>query len=248
MKQVILGIKFALSYFTVLPIHFGANDDLSQPKVLSNMLLTLPFIGLLLSALTLGIFVSFESLGWLAAIIASVLYMALYGFIHTEAIIDVTDAVYAKHSGKDPYAIIKEPGVGAMGVLYGVSFLLLKIAALSTLLMYHLFIPFMAIAAISRISLLVLIRTYEFRSSFVSQLKESLYFVPLTVLLLIYGALAWWFLSWPGLALFGLGIVSALLLSTLAKKTLGFINGDVLGMSLEGVEFILILAVLLACI
>lgn len=246
MKQILLGIKFALSYFTALPIRFGANDDLSQPKVLSSMLLALPLVGLLLSAITLGIFVTVEPLGWLAAILASVMYMALYGFIHTEAIIDVADAIYAKHSGKDPYVVIKEPSVGAMGVLYGVSFLILKISALSYLLMHHLFLPFVAIATISRISLLVLIHLHDFRSSFVSQLKESLHLRPLIILIFIYGTLGWWFLSWHSIALFGLGIVSALLLSSLAKKALGFINGDVLGMSLEGVELLLIFAFLLA--
>lgn len=246
MKQSILGIKFALSYFTILPIRFGVNDDLSRPKVLLSMLLTLPFVGLLLSSLAIGVFVALESLGWLAAIIAGVMYMALYGFIHTEAIIDVADAIYAKHSGKDSYVIIKEPSVGAMGVLYGVSFLILKISALSYLLMHHLFLPFMAIAAISRISLLVLIRAYEFRSSFVSQLKESLPFLPLAIVVSLYTALGGWFLSWHFMALFGIGIASAMTLSSLAKRSLGFINGDVLGISLEGVELILILAVLLA--
>jgi len=245
-NQIYLGIKFALSYFTALPIRFGTNDDLSSPKVLASMLLALPFVGLLLSGLTLGIFVTFEPLGWLAAILASVMYMALYGFIHTEAIIDVADAIYAKHSGKDPYIVIKEPSIGAMGALYGVGFLILKISALSYLLMHHLFIPFMAIAAISRISLLVLILLHEFRSSFVSQLKKSLHVVPLVMVISCYTALGWWFLSWHFLALFGIGIASALLLCALAKKALGFINGDVLGMSLEGVELLLIFAVLLA--
>ncbi|MDQ1298416.1 MAG: adenosylcobinamide-GDP ribazoletransferase [Campylobacterota bacterium] len=246
MKHIILGIKFALSYFTALPIRFGANDDLSHPKVLLSMLLALPFVGLLLSTIMIGVFVALEPLGWLAAIIAGVMYMALYGFIHTEAIIDVADAVYAKHSGKDPYVIIKEPSVGAMGVLYGVSFLILKISALSYLLMHHLFLPFMAIAAISRISLLVLIRAYAFRSLFVSQLKENLPLLPLAIVISLYTALGGWFFSWHFMALLGIGIASALALSALAKRSLGFINGDVLGMSLEGVELILMLAVLLA--
>lgn len=246
MKQIYLGIKFALSYFTALPVRFGINDDLSHPQVLLSMLLTLPFVGLLLSAISIGLFVALEPLQWLAAIIAGVMYMALYGFIHTEAIIDVADAVYAKHSGKDPYVIIKEPSVGAMGVLYGISFLILKITALSYLLMHHLFLPFMAIAAISRISLLVLIHTYEFRSSFVSQLKKSLHFLPLVILISLYTGLGCWFLSWHFIALFGIGIASALLLSILAKRSLGFANGDVLGMSLEGVELILMITVLRA--
>jgi adenosylcobinamide-GDP ribazoletransferase len=242
-----LGIKFALSYFTLLPIRFRENDDLSHPRVLKSMLLSLPFVGALLAGLSIALFMGLESLGWLGALIAAVAYMVLYGFIHTEAVIDVADALYAAHGGKDPYEIIKDPTVGAMGVLYGVSFTLLKIAALSTLLMHHLFLPFIAIAVISRISVLVLIRTYDFRSSFVSQLRGNLRLFPLILLITICGALGFYLLSWLFLALFIVGVLTTLLLSFLAKKSLGFINGDVLGMSLEGVELILIITVLLTC-
>ncbi len=35
--------------------------------------------------------------------------------------IDVVDAIYAKLGGKDSYKVIKEPTVGAMGVLYAFS-------------------------------------------------------------------------------------------------------------------------------
>lgn len=209
------------------------------------MLYALPVIGLFLSAVSVGLFTLLEPLQWLGAIIAAVAYMVMYGFIHTEAIIDVADALYAAHSGKDPYVIIKEPGVGAMGVLYGVSFLLLKIAALSTLLMHHLFLPFITIAVISRLGLLVLIRTYDFRSSFVTQLHLNLRIFPLIFLIAVCGTLGLYLLSWYFLLLFVIGIVTALLLSTLAKKSLGFINGDVLGMSLEAVELILLLTALL---
>ena len=209
------------------------------------MLYTLPLIGLLLASLSIGLFTLLEPLQWLGAIIAATAYMVMYGFIHTEAIIDVADALYASHSGKDPYLIIKEPNVGAMGVLYGTSFLILKIAALSTLLMHHFFVPFIAIAMISRIALLVLIKHHDFRSSFVSKLHNSLFALPLFVVISLYLSVGFCLLSSPFFSLLFIGILSALTLSALTKKSLGFINGDVLGMSLEGVELILILAVLL---
>lgn len=244
MNNLWLGIKFALSYFTVFPVPFRETDDLSDPRVLRTMLATLPLIGLILSGLSLGIFLALESLGWLGALIAAVAYMAFYGFIHTEAIIDVADAAYAAHSGKDPYAIIKEPTVGAMGVLYGTGFLILKVAALSTLLMHHLFWPFVAIALISRLGLLWLVTTREFRSSFVSQLRDSLPMRPLIVLGALYTAAGVWFLSWPFIPLLGCGIAIALLLAALMKRSLGFLNGDTLGASLEGVELLLMIGVL----
>ncbi|MFZ2891167.1 adenosylcobinamide-GDP ribazoletransferase [Sulfuricurvum sp.] len=247
MKKIYLGIKFALSYFTFLPIPFHPKDDLSHPRVLKTMMLSLPFVGALLALLCIGTFTVLESLGWLGALIAAVIYMVLYGFIHTEAVMDVIDAMYAAHSGKDPYVIIKDPTVGAMGVLYGVSFTLLKITALATLLMHHLFLPFIALAVISRIALLVLIRIYHFRSPFVSQLHEHLRVFPLLILIAICIGIGFYFLSWNFFILFSIGILTALLLSNLTKKSLGFINGDVLGMSLEGSELLLILTTLLLC-
>jgi len=246
-NNIYLGIKFSLSYFTILPIRFDAEDDLSHPRVLKTMLLSLPFVGALLSGLSIALFMGLESLGWLGALIAAVAYMVLYGFIHTEAVIDVADALYATHSGKDPYEIIKDPTVGAMGVLYGVSFTLLKIAALATLLMHHLFLPFIAIAVISRLLLLVLIRTYDFRSSFVSQLHANLRIFPLVLVIGLFGALGFYLLSWNVLLLFVVGVLTAFFLSSFTKKSLGFINGDVLGMSLEGSELILIITLLLTC-
>lgn len=245
MNKIILGIKFALSYFTLLPVRFDESDDLSHPRVLKSMMLSLPFAGVLLASLSTIAFAALEPLGWLGALIAAVAYMVLYGFIHTEAVIDVADAVHAAHSGKDPYAIIKDPTVGAMGVLYGVSFTLLKIAALSTLLMHHQFLPFIAIALISRLSLLILIRTNEFRSSFVTQLHDNLRVAPLILLIIVCSGVGFYALSWNFLTLFVTGAFTALLLSYLVKKSLGFMNGDVLGMSLEGVELVLMVAVLL---
>ena len=246
MNKILLGIKFSLSYFTLLPIRFHANDDLSHPRVLKVMLLSLPFVGALLAGLSIALFLGLESLGWLGGLIAAVAYMMMYGFIHTEAVIDVADAVYAAHCGKDPYEIIKDPTVGAMGVLYGVSFLILKVAVLSTLLIHHLFVPFIAIAVISRLGLLVLIRMYDFRSSFVSQLHANCSIFPLVLVISLLGVLGFYFLSWNIFPFFGVGMATAFFLSYRTKKVLGFINGDVLGMSLEGVEFVLMM-VLLTC-
>lgn len=245
MKPTYLGIKFALSYFTLLPVRFRESDDLSHPRTLETMVLTLPLIGVVLASLTIALFGVIEPLGWLGALIAAVTYMMLYGFIHTEAILDVADALYAAHSGKDPYVIIKEPTVGAMGVLYGGGFLILKLAALSTLLMHHYFLPFIAIALISRFGLVFLIHYCDFRSSFVSQLHESVRFLP-TVLLVVFCVwIGFYTLSWLFTGLFFLGILSSFFLSHLAKKSLGFINGDVLGMALEVTELILFITVLL---
>lgn len=240
MKSLWLGIKFSLGYFTLVPVRFGENDDLSSPAVLRTMLLSLPAVGALLAAVSVALYLLLEPLGWFAAVAAAVFYMFLYGFIHTEAIIDVADAAYAAHSGKDPYQVIKEPTVGAMGVLYGAGFMILKTAALATLLSHHLFWEFAAISLISRLGLAWLVRVMTFRSVFVSQLRESFAWLHLLGATVLFGLLLFGGLGWAFAPLLGGGVAAVFLLAFLMQRSLGFLNGDTLGASLEGCELILI--------
>lgn len=246
MTNAYLGLKFALSYFTLLPIRFGRDDDLSHPRVLEAMLLTLPLVGVLLSSLSIGLAEALHALGWLGALIAAVAYMALYGFIHTEAVIDVADAVHAAHGGKDPYTVIKEPTVGAMGVLYGAAFLLLKTAVLTYLLLHRLYLPFLAIAMLSRLNLAILIHAFAFRSSFVTALRAGLRRVPLAGAALLYTAAGVTAGGAPFLLLASAGLAVSLGVFVMVRRTLGFANGDLLGTSLEVTELLLMLGVLIA--
>ena len=242
MKSFYLGLKFAFSYFSVLPIKFQESDNLEKKEVLASMLFFLPLVGFTLGSLTLIIFFFIAHLEWYGAIFSAVVYMMLYGFIHTEAVIDVADAIYASHSGKDAYAIIKEPTVGAMGVLYSIGFVLLKVAGVVYLLTNNLLMEFIAVLIVSRLSLLMLFRVHEFKSSFATLLKESLsnrYILSAFIIFTILGTL----LMSSFIFLLLIGLIFALLISLLIKSKIGFVNGDVLGTTLESVEILLFLVV-----
>ncbi len=244
MNNFYLGIKFALSYFTLLPVRFRESDDLSSPAVLRTMLFALPAIGLLLAGMSIALFLALEPLGWAGALIAAGAYMILYGFLHTEAVIDVADAIHAAHGGKDPYEVIKEPTVGAMGVLYGTMSVLIKTALLASLLMHQHFAAFAAVAMISRLGLLAILSFFAFRSTFVSQLRTSFGKTVLLGAIAVYSLVGFWLLSWPFAVALGSGVALALLIELLLRRALGFLNGDTLGASLEGVEILLILGFL----
>jgi adenosylcobinamide-GDP ribazoletransferase len=98
--------------------------------------------------------------------------MMLYGFLHTEAIMDVADALYAAHSGKDAYTIIKEPTVGAMGVLWAGCMVLMKVAGITYLLLHGEYALFLSILLISRLGLLLLFFTKKFSSTFITKMQE----------------------------------------------------------------------------
>ena len=167
-----LGLKFAFSYFSVLPIKFSNADDLSTKPVLGSMLFFFPLVGMVLGLMSIGLYGLLEPLKWYASLLSAVLYMLLYGFIHLEAVMDVADAIYASHSGKDAYAIIKDPTVGAMGVLYSIAAVLLKVAGTCYLLLHGFIWEFVSILVISRLSLLLLFYVHDFHSTFSTGLKK----------------------------------------------------------------------------
>jgi adenosylcobinamide-GDP ribazoletransferase len=243
-KDLYLGFKFSFSYFSILPISFKNSDDLSQEKVLAFMLFFLPLVGLILGLITLILFSFLSDLTWFGALISAISYMMLYGFLHTEAVIDVADAIYASHSGKDAYKIIKEPTVGAMGVLFSTAIIFLKIAGIIFLFMHDLLMEFIAILIISRLSLLFLFEVHDFHSAFATQLKNSFSKTYLLSSFFLFSCVGTLLIS-NFITLLLIGLLLALFISFVIKSKIGFVNGDVLGATLEGVEVLLFIIVAL---
>jgi len=236
-----LGLKFMFSYFTILPVRFKESDDLSKPAILASMLFWLPVGGLVLGTLSLLLYRILFPLEWVAGVVAAVAYMMLYGFLHTEAIMDVADALYAKHAGKDAFAVIKESTVGAMGVLWAVALMLLKVSAIVFLLSYEAYGLFLSALIISRLGLLLLFFTQTFRSSFITTMQrgfEKSYFAGS---LLLFGTIGTLLSGWHFFMLLLIGLGVAYFIATTLAKKLGFMNGDVLGTTLESTEIILML-------
>ena len=242
LKRLYLGFKFSFSYFSILPISFKISDNLSHKEVLASMLFFLPLVGLVLGFGTIILFSFLINLTWFAALISAIIYMVLYGFLHTEAVCDVADAIYASHSGKDAYKIIKEPTVGAMGVLFSTAIILLKVAGIVFLFLNNYLMEFIAILIISRLSLLLLFEVHEFRSSFATELKNAFtkpYLLSSFIIFSIIGIM----LINNFMPLLLIGLILALLISYIIKSKIGFVNGDVLGATLEGVEVLLFMVV-----
>jgi len=241
-RNLYLGLKFAFSYFSILPVRFKSSDDLASKEVLGAMLFFFPLVGIVLGLLTVGLFQLLETLGWYGAVLSAAAYMVFYGFIHTEAVIDVADALYASHSGKDAYEVIKDPAAGAMGVLWGITVVLLKGAGTVFLLMHHLFAEFIAILTISRMALLVLFYTQRFRSSFLTQLKHALTSAYLWSALLLFTLAGLLTAGMHFIVLLFMGLLLSYLTAVAMERKLGFINGDVIGTTLESTETVLFAA------
>lgn len=244
LNDIKLGLKFSFSYFSILPINFKKDDDLSKKDILNYMLFFFPFVGFILGLITLVILNLTSNLDWLSSIIAAVIYMVLYGFLHTEAILDVVDAIYAKHSNKDPYEVIKDPTVGAMGVLYSLTFVILKISFLVFLFINHLELYLLVVLMLSRLMVLYNIKLFDFKSSFVETLKKSLSSNCLIFSTAFVFIISLFIIGFKFLWLFIISFIFLISIVNLLKRNLGFLNGDIIGASLELNELFMLFIVL----
>ncbi len=225
--RYLFDIKFAFSFFSILPVKFKDSDDFKNSK----MILFLPLVGLVLGVISILPYVMIENL--LFAIFSALLYLFLYGFLHLEAVVDVVDGIYAKMSGKDAYRVLKESSVGAIGVLWGASYLFLKVVGFSYLLYYERYFDILAVLVFSRAILAYMIVNESFKSSFIDSLKEGVSKKELFVMMALVVAVFIKFI-WLFAVLFLVGVV----LLKEAEKRLGFKNGDVLGFVLESIEIV----------
>jgi adenosylcobinamide-GDP ribazoletransferase len=240
MKQILNAFYFALSYFSIIPVF------VKEMKIDNNTykyaLALLPLVGAILASLVIGLNILLSEFfnPLYAAFVASVVYLALYGFLHLEAICDVVDAWFASYSGKDPYSIMKDPTIGAIGALYAFSFVLLKVGISTYVLYEQQYALFFVVLVFSRLNFMYLLQFFKFsKDSFLSLAFQSAGVGKLKIYTLSYVVLV--LILLPS-ALFLL-LVSMLsfyfVLKTLNKK-FSFVNGDCLGFTLEHTELILL--------
>ena len=240
MKQILNAFFFALSYFSIIPV-FVKNMEINNDTY-KYTLLILPLVGAILASLVIGLNLAliefFNPL--YASFVCAVVYLALYGFIHTEAIIDVVDAWFASYSGKDAYKIMKESTIGAIGALYGFSFVLLKVGIITYVLYEKQYILFLIVCVFSRLNLIYLLGYFKFsKDSFLSLAFQHGGVLQLKIFALIYLVLAFIF-GTNVLLLFILSLASFYFILKILNNKFGFVNGDCLGFTLEHTELILL--------
>jgi len=223
MNDFLKGIIYSISYFSIIPIQnksFEANK-----KFYKGVIFGLPFVGFILAIFLSALYILLTNImpSWYAAIISSILYLFSYGFIHLEAVSDTIDGWYASLSNKDTYEVMKEPQAGAIGAIGTFCFILLKVIALSVLLLQEQYIFIITALILSRLSILfALDLKFHEKSSFILSMQDS--FNVSVLLKLIF---------------LPINILSKIILNKI-KKRIGFLNGDSLGFSIELIEIILL--------
>jgi adenosylcobinamide-GDP ribazoletransferase len=242
MRAFFEGFILSISFFTKLPTPYMVKNI--TDKTYKYLTLTIPLNGLILATLTIGFYsflVNFSShpIYEVTALLASVFYLFLYGFLHLEAVADVIDAYYGSHSGKDVREILKDSHVGALGAIGTFCFILVKVAGLSYLLISEQYLGIFAVLFLSRALIVASIYRFEFHheSKFIEALKKpldkaSMVVFSLFVLFVMFG------LGYPLFILAGL--LFTYMLQKWLLKYIGFLNGDGLGFIIEMNELLFI--------
>ena len=126
-------LRLSLSFLTILPAAHGLAPD---PRAISNSRAFFPLTGLLL-----GVLLVLVELGaarvfpvyLTAGVLLAVLVAATRG-LHLDGLMDVCDALFGGATRERRLEIMKDPHLGAFGVVGGVTILVLKYAAFLALL------------------------------------------------------------------------------------------------------------------
>lgn len=241
--NIVNGFLQSFSFFSILPIR---PKKVTPNKEFYNvMLFTMPFVGLVLGFITVLIFGLLQNYFALpyAAFISAAVYLALYGFLHLEAVSDVIDAWYASLSGKDVTKVMKEPQVGAIGAIGTTVIVALKLAAITYLFINDNTSMFLAAIVLSRFAGIVGLGVFDFKKGgeFTVKLSESAGFGLIFLAAVFYLS----FLAFPLAMSYVCTMTIFAVLFTLfvlykLDKKFGFVNGDCIGFTIVVTEILLL--------
>ena len=201
-----------------------------------------PFVGLVIGAITWLAWkgASLVLPAWVAGVVTLVVWVVLTGGLHLDGLADCCDGLLASTSVERRLEIMKDPRVGAFGVIGLVLVLLLKAAALGSLVPSSSFGILLA-ASLARwcilpAALLPLARPSGMGADFALGFRRSF---------MIWGAILPLILA----ILFGIrGVVSviaglgaAAFVLWLVKARIGGVTGDVFGLVVEIVETVVLI-------
>ena len=205
-----------------------------------------PFVGLVIGAITWLAWkgASLVLPAWVAGVVTLVVWVVLTGGLHLDGLADCCDGLLASTSVERRLEIMKDPRVGAFGVIGLVLVLLLKAAALGSLVPSSSFGILLA-ASLARwcilpAALLPLARPSGMGADFAVGFRRSFMIwgallpLVLAIFLGVHGIVA---------ALAGLGAAAVVL--WLAKARIGGVTGDVFGLVVEIVETTVLLVFLI---
>lgn len=231
------GLRVALGFLTVLPV--GGRFEM-PPATLGRSAGWFPMVGLVLGA---TLILADRIAGWLfpqplAAALVVLAWASLSGGLHLDGLADCCDGMFGPGPPERRLQVLGDPRLGAFGAIGVVLFLILKVTAVAALRdpWALLLAPTLGRLAILLVAVRPPARTSGLAADFHSGLCPRAILIAALTAALACGGFA------PlGLLCFALAALAALILGRIAERQLGGVTGDVLGMSCEVTELLVLL-------
>ncbi len=156
------AIRAAWGFLTIFP---GGKGD---PAALPSAYAAFPLVGLLLGAVLAGVALVLRRAEWspvLAGALVTVLGVVMTGGLHLDALADAADGFYAGRSPDEVVRLMRDPHVGAMGIIAITCAVMMKWAAITSLLSAGALVPLVVIPAMSRWGMVVMASTLPRRKA-----------------------------------------------------------------------------------
>jgi len=233
------SLRVAFGLLTTLP--FRLPDDWSAGDS-GRASVWYPFVGLVIGALT---WLTWKAMMFflpplVAGVVTLVIWVVLTGGLHLDGLADYCDGLFASVSIERRLEIMKDPRMGAFGVIGLILVLFLKAVAFASLTSATSFGILLA-ASLARwcilpAALLPLARPSGMGADFASGFRRSFIMwgaiIPL-VIAIVLGA--------RGILSIAVGLIATTFVLWLTKSRIGGVTGDVFGMVIEVVETIVLL-------
>lgn len=245
MSNFLLAIRF----LTSVPLK---TEETIDEERLSGAVIYFPLVGLLLGLILAGLNLMFTFFAFNPLLINAIVVITLIsltGALHLDGLADTFDSLCSGKDKETMLKIMRDPHIGAMGVLSLISVILLKITILSSLDLNAKNIALIFMCVLSRWSLIlpVYLFSYARKEGKAKGFFGNLSFGELlfsTLAALLFACLIW---NWKGLLVFTLVFVFTYFFNRYVNKRIGGATGDTLGASLELNEVLILFACLLVC-
>ena len=241
---MLASFTLALQFLTRLPLNLCIT--ISDQRI-GQSVLFYPLIGLIIGAvLALTSYLLGEQTLALNAAIILTVWVLLTGGLHLDGLADCSDAWAGGLAGKEQsLAIMKDPSAGPIAVIILVLLLLLKWTALQCLLQQQeALIPLLFSPFLGRVSILILMLStpYISKNGLGSVMQQHLPKHPARLIVLFSLILCFWLTN---IYILLATLTVTALIRYLALQRLQGVTGDVYGASVELVEAVVLISLVL---
>jgi cobalamin 5'-phosphate synthase/cobalamin synthase len=233
MKNPFKGLALAISMLTIFPF-FKIHDF--EKGINGYAVIFYPLVGAWLGGILFGVHLLLEPYFTKehSGVLIFALLVLLTGALHLDGFTDTIDAIFApKHRALE---VMKEPHIGAMGMMFGAVLLITKASAFSSLSDYAL-LPL--ILLLSRANAVFAIYLYPYISqSGMASLAKSEFTAPMLIFTLIYTLTA--VVLFGKFLLFAAALLLLFVLKSFFIKRFGGFSGDIYGFTIEVSELLLL--------